>query len=210
MDLSNIDAITTEVIARVKKQMFPSFEVEASGRHIHLSEKDLTYLLGEDTKLTPIKNLSQPGQFVSQLRLTVLGPKGALHNVAVLGPTRSETQVELSLTDAQKIGIHAPIRLSGDINGTPGITIINGDRALTIDHGTIAARRHIHVKTADAKLLGVKDREIVQVKMNTKRPLIFDDVVIRIDDAFCTMMHIDYDEANACGFEKGTRATIVR
>ncbi|EJN93727.1 ethanolamine utilization phosphate acetyltransferase EutD [Streptococcus ratti] len=210
MDLSHMDAITNEVVARVKEQMLPSFEVEASGRHIHLSEKDLHTLLGEHAQLTPVKSLSQPGQFVSQVRLTVLGPKGALHNVAVLGPTRTETQVELSLTDAQNIGISAPIRLSGDIKGSPGITIINGGFAVTIDHGVIAARRHIHVKTADAKALGVTDREIVQVKIDAKRPLIFDDVVIRIDDNFCTMMHIDYDEANACGFKKGIRATIVR
>lgn len=210
MNLTNIDELTDKVVTMLKDRINPSFLVEASGRHIHLSEKDLRFLMGDHVNLAPVKFLSQPGQFVSQVRLTVLGPKGALHNVVVLGPTRSETQVELSLTDARQIGVNAPVRLSGDIDGTPGITILNGNRALTIERGVIVAKRHIHVKSSDADLFGVKNNDVVKVKIDGERPLIFDDVVIRVDDNFSTAMHIDFDEANACGFRKGIRGTIVK
>ncbi len=118
--------------------------------------------------------------------------------------------MELSLTDARQIGVNAPVRLSGDIDGTPGITILNGNRALTIDRGVIVAKRHIHVKSSDADLFGVKNNEVVKVKIDGERPLIFDDVVIRVDDNFSTAMHIDFDEANACGFRNGIRGTIVK
>lgn len=210
MNLNNIDEITDKVVTMLKDRITPSFLVESSGRHIHLSEKDMRFLMGDYFNLAPVKFLSQPGQFASQVRLTVLGPKGALHNVVVLGPTRNETQVELSLTDARKIGVKAPIRLSGDLENTPGITILNGHRALTIEKGVIIAKRHIHVKTSDAELFGVQHNDIVKVKVEGERPLVFDDVVVRVDDNFNTAMHIDFDEANACGFRNGIRGTIVK
>ncbi|MBG9979487.1 ethanolamine utilization phosphate acetyltransferase EutD [Facklamia lactis] len=202
--------IAEKVVDRVKERTEQTFEVEASGRHIHLSEEDLRTLCGENSKLIPVKYLSQPGQFVSQLRLTLVGSKGCLNNVVVLGPTRKNSQVEISLTDSNILGIKTPVRMSGDIEGTPGITIVNGSKSVTLEKGLIVAKRHIHVKTSDAERLGVKDQEIVKVKVMGQRPLIFDDVVVRINDNYSTFMHIDYDESNACGFSKGTQAYIVR
>ncbi|MGY4105493.1 ethanolamine utilization phosphate acetyltransferase EutD [Ignavigranum ruoffiae] len=210
MNVTNIENLAEKVVQRVKEKTGQTFEVEASGRHIHLSEEDLKTLCGENFELNPVKYLSQPGQFVSQLRLTIVGPKGHLNNVVVLGPVRKNSQVEVSLTDGNTLGLKAPIRMSGDIEGTPGITIVNGNKSITIQEGLIVAKRHIHVKTSDKEKLGVTNGEIVKVKVLGKRPLIFDDVVIRIDDDFATYMHIDFDEANACGSSKGTQAYIVR
>lgn len=207
MDLNNI---TNEVLKIVKKRMEKEIQVEASGRHIHLSEEHLKFLVGDSAELNPIKYLSQPGQFASQLRLTILGPKGALHNVVVLGPTREKTQVEISLTDSRHLGIAAPVRLSGDIKGSPGITLINGNKSITIEEGVIIAQRHIHVAEQDADFFGVLDGEKVQVKLKTERPLIFKDVKVRVSSKFQTAMHIDYDEANACGFRKGDTAIILK
>ena len=210
MKIQELDAIVDKVVDRIKEKNNQTFEVEASGRHIHLSDEDLKTLCGENYELTPIKFLSQPGQFVSQLRLTVIGPKGHFNNVVVLGPTRKKSQVEISLTDSNVLGIKPPVRMSGDIKGTPGITIVNGSKSVTLNEGLIAAKRHIHVKTSDAEKLGVTNQEIVKVKVMGQRPLVFDDVVIRVNDNFATYMHIDYDESNACGYSKGTQAYIVR
>lgn len=210
MNETLMERVTDKVIEKLKEKMSSFFMVEASGRHIHLSKEDLNYLLGEDAHLQPVKYLSQPGQYASQLRLTLLGPKGHLQNVIVLGPTRGETQIEISMTDANLLGIKAPVRSSGDIAGTPGITIINGDRSLTLDKGVIVAKRHIHVNTKDAQNMGVKDKDIVKVEVDGTRPLIFDDVLVRVSDDFNTAMHIDYDEANACGYKKGMSGRVVK
>lgn len=210
MNETLMERVTDKVIEKLKEKMSSFFMVEASGRHIHLSKEDLNYLLGEDAHLQPVKYLSQPGQYASQLRLTLLGPKGHLENVIVLGPTRGETQVEISMTDANLLGIKAPVRSSGDTVGTPGITIINGDRSLTLDKGVIVAKRHIHVNTKDAQNMGVKDKDIVKVEVDGTRPLIFDDVLVRVSDDFNTAMHIDYDEANACGYKKGMSGRVVK
>lgn len=203
-----VEDIIDEVIKRVKKETF--IEVEASGKHVHLCEEHINILFGRDYQLTKVKDLSQPGQYACKERVTITGPKGSLKNVIVLGPARKSTQVEVSLTDATVLGIKAPVKESGKIEDTPGITISTERATITVDKGVIVAKRHIHITPEDAEKFGVKDKEIIQAKVYGNRPLIFDDVVIRVSPDFRTYMHIDYDEANACGFTKGTLCRIVK
>lgn len=203
-----VEHIVAEVVTRVKKEAF--IEVEASGRHVHLCKEHIDLLFGKDYELTNIKDLSQPGQYACKERVTIIGPKGSLNNVIVLGPARKATQVEISLTDATVLGIKAPVKESGNIEGTPGITISTERASITVYEGVIVAKRHIHITPEDAEKFGVKDKEIVGAKIYGSRPLIFDDVVIRVSKDFRTFMHIDYDEANACGFTKGTLCRIVK
>lgn len=201
--------ITAKLIEEIKARIL--IEVEASGRHIHLSEADMIQLYGPNYSLTKVKDLSQPGQFVCKERLSVVGEKGTIHNVVVLGPQREETQLEISLTDAMVLGVkNPPIRLSGDITHSPGIKIKNGDREITISQGLIVAKRHIHMTPEDALKFGVIDGEIVKVKIFGSRPLIFDDTVIRVSPKFKTVVHIDYDEANACGYHNGVFGCILK
>lgn len=205
-----LDELVSEVAKRVQASLAPSFEIEASGRHVHLSQEHIDCLFGEGYQLNPTKYLSQPGQFAARERVTLVGKNGTLHNVIILGPARSQSQVEISLTDARSIGEKVPLRLSGDIAGTPGIMIMNGSKSVVLSEGLIIAKRHIHVNDKDAERLNVSDREVVKVRTCSERPLIFDDVVVRISPKFETFMHIDYDEANACGFTKGTQGIIVK
>lgn len=186
-----------------------TIEIEASGRHIHLSRAHVDALFGPGHRLTPVKKLSQPGQFACQERVTLIGPKGELKNVAVLGPERGESQVEISLTDAAALGITPPIRQSGDLSGTPGLSVRVGERIVTLDHGLIAAQRHIHMTPEDAARLGVADDQRVRLTTFTARPVVFHDVVVRVSPRFSTMVHLDYDEANACGFKRGDRGMIL-
>ena len=206
----SFENIIDKVIDRIQNELDSSFEVEASGRHVHLSRKELDALFGTGYELTKAKDLSQPGQYASKERLTVVGPKGAFHNVVILGPVRKESQVEISLTDCLQLGVKAPIRESGDIGGTPGIVLVNGDKSVSLEKGLIVAKRHVHMTPEDAEKMGVKNHDIVKVKVEGARPLIFDDVVIRVSPKFATYMHIDYDEANACGFSKGIRGRIIK
>lgn len=206
----SFENLIDKVIDRIQNELDGSFEVEASGRHVHLSRKELDALFGTGYELTKAKDLSQPGQYASKERLTVVGPKGAFHNVVILGPVRKESQVEVSLTDCLQLGVKAPIRESGDIEGTPGIVLVNGDKSVSLAKGLIVAKRHVHMTPEDAEKLGVKNHDIVKVKVEGARPLVFDDVVIRVSPKFATYMHIDYDEANACGFSKGIRGRIIK
>ncbi|MBF0777596.1 ethanolamine utilization phosphate acetyltransferase EutD [Streptococcus cuniculi] len=208
----SLDQLVDKIVEKIQDELESreSFEVEASGRHVHLSQKDLDTLFGHGYQLTKAKDLSQPGQYACQERLTVLGPKGSFHNVVILGPVRGESQVEVSLTDCLQLGTKAPIRESGDIEGTPGVILANGNKVVSLDKGLIVAKRHVHMTPEDAARAGVENHEIVQVKVEGERPLIFDDVVIRVSPKFATYMHIDYDEANACGFKKGTRGHIIK
>ncbi|WP_195971223.1 ethanolamine utilization phosphate acetyltransferase EutD [Clostridium thermobutyricum] len=203
-----LNSIVDEVVKRVKDEAF--IEVEASGRHVHLAEKDIEKLFGANYKLTKIKDLSQPGQFACKERVTIKGPKGSIKNVVVLGPARAETQVEVSLTDSLALGVKPPIKMSGELLDTPGITIESDKGVVNLDRGLIAAKRHIHVSKEDAKKFEVKDNDLVKVKVFGERPLIFDDVVIRVSEDYTTFMHIDYDEANACGFKSGTFARMIK
>ena len=202
-----LNEIVEEVITRVKKEAF--IEVEASGRHVHLSREDVDKLFGEGYTLTKLKDLSQPGQYACKERVTITGPKGSIKNVVVLGPCRNETQVEISLTDGSTLGLKAPIKQSGDLEGTLSIKISTQYGEVELDKGLMVAKRHIHMTPEDAIKFGVSNNESVKVKVLGKRPLIFDDVIVRVSKDYRTFMHIDYDEANACGFSKGTIALIV-
>ena len=199
----SVDTLAAEIVRLL------TIEMEASGRHIHLSRAHVDALFGVGYKLTPVKDLSQPGQFACKERVTLVGPKGELKNVVVLGPERGESQVEVSLTDAVALGITPPVRQSGDLKNTPGLTVRNGERMITLEHGLIAAMRHIHMTPEDAARWGVGDNQTVRLKTFTARPLVFDDVVVRVSPKFRTMVHLDYDEANACGFKKGDRGMIL-
>ena len=159
--------------------------------------------------LTPAKPLSQPGQFAAKERLTLVGPKGELQNVAILGPARKEGQVELSLTDARALGLTVPIRQSGDVKDSPGLTLVGPQGQVTLERGAIAAQRHIHLTPADAARFGVKDKQVVKLQTFTARPLVFDDVVVRVSPDFAPRVHLDYDEANACGFAPGDFGRII-
>ena len=182
-------------------------ELEASGRHVHVTKDQAMTLFGHP--LTPKRDLSQPGQYLANERLTVIGPKGEFANVAVLGPERKEAQVEVSLTDARTLGIQAPIRLSGNVQGTPGATLVGPKGTITIEHGVIAAQRHIHMTPEDAAQMGVKDKQVVRLQTFTDRPVIFDETVVRVSPDFRTYVHLDYDEANACGFQNGDLGRIL-
>jgi len=174
--------------------------VEISARHVHVSQADLETLFGKGYALTPKKDLSQPGQFACEERVTVVGPKKELKGVSILGPCRPATQVELSLTDARSIGVSAPIRESGDIAGSAGCKLVNPENGaeLELTEGVIAAKRHIHMTVADGEKYGITDKQIVSVKIPTEgRALVFDDVVARVSDSYALAMHIDTDEANA-------------
>ena len=176
--------------------------VETSARHIHLSEDDIKILFGDGYKLTPKRYLSQPGQFVCEEKLEIVGVKDTIKGVSVLGPSRSKTQIEISLTDARKIGMTVPIRESGDLNNTPGCKVVGPKGVCILDSGLIVAKRHIHMSLEDAKENSFKDGQIVCVKLNSKdRSGIFDDVVVRVSDKFRLAMHIDTDECNAMGLD---------
>lgn len=183
-------------------------EMEASGRHVHVTKQQAETLFGHP--LTPDRPLSQPGQWVAKERVTVVGPKGQFHNVAVLGPERKEGQVEISLTDGRSLGIHPPIRPSGSVEGSPGALLIGPCGEVTLHQGVIAAQRHIHITPQDARNFGVKDKQIVKLQTYTDRPLIFEDVLVRVSPDFATRVHLDYDEANACGYRNADLGRILQ
>ena len=176
--------------------------VETSARHVHLSEEHIKVLFGEGAALTVKKDLSQPGQFACEERVTVVGPKKSIPNVIILGPARPATQVEISLTDARTLGVTAPVRESGDVAGSGACKLVGPCGEVEIAEGVIAAKRHIHLTPADAEEFGVSDKEIVSVKIDSDgRTTIFGDVVVRVSPKFAAAMHIDTDESNAaCAF----------
>ena len=201
MDKEKLNALVGAVVGRV------FVPVEASGRHVHLTAEQAGTLFGHG--LTPGRPLSQPGQYLSQERLTVKGPKGEFRNVAVLGPERKEAQVEISLTDSKVLGVTPPIRPSGDVAGSPGVVLEGPCGTVELTQGVIAAQRHIHMTPEAAAHFGVKDKQIVALKAYTDRPLVFQDVLVRVSPDFDTYVHLDYDEANACGFSKGDLGRIL-
>lgn len=182
-------------------------ELEASGRHVHVTKAQAQVLFGHG--LTPKRPLSQPGQFLANERVTVKTPKGEFQNVAVLGPERGEAQVELSLTDGRALGLNLPIRPSGDVSGSPGLEIIGPMGSIKPEKGAIAAQRHIHMTPEDAAHFQVKDKQMVRLQVFTNRPLIFEDVLVRVSKDYATYVHLDYDEANACGFMPGDLGRIL-
>ena len=201
MDEQALQALADAVLGQI------FIELEASGRHVHITEAQAQTLFGHS--LTPKRPLSQPGQYLANERLTILGPKGEFQNVAVLGPARKEGQVEVSLTDGRILGIEPPIRLSGDTQNTPGISLLGPKGRVDLPRGLIAARRHIHLTPADAEKFGVIDGQVVKLQTFTCRPCVFDDVVVRVHKDFAAAVHLDYDEANACGFKNGDLGRIL-
>lgn len=191
--------------------MAKQFIVETSARHVHVTQQDLETLFGEGYQLTPKKYLSQPGQFASEERVDVVGPKNTLSRVSILGPVRPETQIELSLTDARSIGVTAPIRESGDVAGSGACKLVGPKGEVEVKEGVIAAKRHIHMTPEDAAEFGVKDKDIVSVKVETAgRALTFGDVVVRVSPKYALAMHIDTDESNAACAVNGTMGEIVK
>ena len=193
------------VVEKVLSNIF--VELEASGRHVHVTKQQAQALFGHG--LTEKRPLSQPGQFLANERVTVLGPKGRFENVAVLGPERKEGQVEISLTDGRILGINPPVRLSGHTEETPGATLLGPNGQVILEYGVIAAQRHIHMTPQDAQKFGVSDKQVVRLQTYTDRPVTFGDTVVRVSPDFATFVHLDYDEANACGFQNGDLGRIL-
>ena len=184
--------------------------VETSARHMHISDADLKVLFGENAVLSVKKELSQPGQYATNEKVEVVGPKGSMV-MSILGPTRKETQVEVALTDARKLGIAVPARESGDLEGTPGCKLVGPCGEVTIEKGVIAAKRHIHFNVEEAAEAGVVDKQIVSVKVDcgTGRSLTFGDVVVRVNPNYAGAMHIDTDESNAAGIAGTVYGEII-
>ena len=193
------------VVEKVLSNIF--VELEASGRHVHVTKEQAQTLFGHS--LTEKRPLSQPGQFLANERVTVLGPKGRFENVAVLGPERKDGQVEISLTDGRVLGLTPPVRLSGHAEQTPGATLLGPKGQVTLEQGVIAAQRHIHMTPQDAQKFGVMDKQVVRLQTYTARPVTFGDTVVRVSPDFATFVHLDYDEANACGFQNGDLGRIL-
>ena len=201
MEYQNLEALTQALMGRL------FVELEASGRHVHVTKEQAQILFGHP--LTPKRPLSQPGQYLANERVTVIGPKGEFQNVAVLGPERKEAQVEISLTDGRNLGITPPVRLSGDVTGSPGAVLAGERGRVQLQQGVIAAQRHIHLTPEDAQRFQVRDKQVVKLRTFTDRPVVFDDVAVRISPDFASFVHLDYDEANACGFRKGDLGRIL-
>lgn len=181
--------------------------IEASGRHVHVTKEQAMTLFGHG--LTPERPLSQPGQYLAKERVTIIGPKGEFQNVAVLGPERKEAQIEISLTDGKTLGISPPVHLSGNTAGTPGVTLAGVRGQAKVEQGVMAAQRHIHLSPEEARRFGVADKQVVRLQALTDRPVIFEDVVVRVHPDFRGAVHLDYDEANACGYRKGDFGRIL-
>ncbi len=205
------EELIKEITRRVKETLENSniIPIEASGRHIHLSKEHVEVLFGKGYELKKKKELSQLGQYQCEERVTLIGPKGVIENVAVLGPERGRTQVEISKTDARQLGINPPVRDSGDLDGSETIYIATTKAVIEAKESVIVAKRHIHMNSEDALRLKVKDKDIVNVRIKSDRPVIFEDVVIRVSNKYKLSMHIDFDEANASSFKNGMVGEII-
>ena len=196
-----LDALVEKVLSNIFVQL------EASGRHVHITKEQAHTLFGHP--LSAKRPLSQPGQYLANERVTVIGPKGEFKNVAVLGPERGQAQVEISLTDGKTLGVVPPVKPSGDIEGSPGAILEGPCGRVVIDQGVIAAQRHIHMTPEDAARFGVKDKQMVRLQSFTDRPVVFEDMLVRVSPDFATYVHLDYDEANACGYKAGDLGRIL-
>ncbi len=201
--------LVTRLVIEELEKFQRSVPIGVSNRHIHLDRADMDALFGQGSELTFKKELGQPGQYASEETVTLHGPKGELGRVRVLGPLRSESQMEISVTDGFALGVRPPIRESGKIAGTPGLTIIGPKGTIEKETGTIAALRHIHLDPETARRIGVKDKQMVKVEIRGLRGGILHNVLIRVSEQFAPEMHIDVDEANAMGVKNGDRAYII-
>lgn len=213
--MGKYDALVELLLEVVKeggelKKDLSSIPVGISNRHIHLSQTDLNILFGTGYQLTKIKDLSQPMQYACKETLTIGGPKGAIENVRILGPARSETQVEILQADCFKLGINAPVRMSGDLQGTPGITLIGPKGSILLSKGIIIAQRHIHMTLEDAKRLGVTDGEQVTIQIEGSRGGTYSNVAIRANNTSALECHIDTEEANAMNLVSTSKITIIK
>ncbi|SKC79371.1 phosphate propanoyltransferase [Maledivibacter halophilus] len=184
--------------------------VGLSNRHIHLSKEDIETLFGKGYELTNFKDLSQPGQYACEEKVDIVGPKGTLKGVRVLGPARGKTQIEISMSDGFVLGVKAPVRDSGDLAGSPGAKIVGPKGEVEIEEGIIVAARHIHMHTTDGERFGVKDKDIVKVPVEGKRGLIFDNVLVRVSPNYALEFHIDLEEGNAAGLKNGNMVEIIK
>ena len=209
IDKESIRQLVRQVVENSLKAPAKEIPIAASNRHIHLSPEHVERLFGRGYMLNKQKDLSQPNQFAAKETVTLIGPKGKIPNVRVLGPARGATQVEISLFDGFTLGVKPPIRNSGDIKGSASITIQGPRGQVTIPEGLICAARHIHMHTSDAERFGVSDGDLVQVKVNGERGVIFSNVLIRVSKRYKLEMHIDLDEANAANLENGQLGEII-
>lgn len=217
MDLTTTDNaslvafVTKLVMDELAKYEKPSRQVKVgvSNRHIHLDRTAMDVLFGKDSELHPKKELGQPGQYAAEETVTLKGPRGELKRVRVLGPLRAQTQVEISVTDGFAVGVKPPVRESGQLEGTPGIEVIGPRGSVVLDEGVIVALRHIHMHTSDAERFGVKNGQIVQVKVGGDRGGVLDNVVVRVSPKFALEMHIDVDEANGLGIATGDFVEVL-
>lgn len=208
-DQATQEKIIKEVLTRLLVfEEQPYVPIGISNRHIHLSQQDLETLFGKGYQLTKMKELMQPGQFAAEETVTIVGPKGEIKNVRILGPVRKNTQVEVSLTDGYKLGVRAPIRESGRTVGTPGILLKGPIGDVELKEGVIGALRHIHVPPEFARKFQLKDKDMVEVEVGRERKTIFSNVLIRVSDKYKLEMHVDTDEANAAGISNGELGKI--
>lgn len=207
MQESLINEIVKKVMETIRNKR--SIPVEASARHVHLSKEHMEKLFGKDYKMSKKKDLSQPRQFQYQERVTLIGPKGVLKGVAILGPARNKTQVEVSKTDAKALGVNPPVRESGKLDGSGSIYIATKKSVVHAEEAVIVARRHIHMTTEDSKGFEVSDKQLVSVRISGERPVVLEDVVVRVNDNYKLSMHIDFDEANAAGHKDGVIGEIM-
>jgi acetate kinase len=198
----------SSVVRALEAQKRQPFLVEVSAHHIHLTQEHVEALFGKGHQLTKHADLSQPGQYACKEQLAVVGPKGRIERVRVLGPARKYTQIEIAMTEQFKLGVHPPIRESGDIAGTPGCTLESPTGSVKVDRGVICALRHIHMTPEDALRYGVRDKSVVRVRLEGDRELVFGDVLVRVDPNFALAMHIDTDEANAANVKTGAQGCI--
>jgi len=209
--LTNCDIIYDKFVGNIKEiKMSYKVEVGISNKHLHLSDADLAKLFGAGHKLTVKKTLKQPGQFAAEEVVDVVGPKGTLKGIRVLGPTRKESQVELAMTDARQIGLTLPIRESGQLDGSPGVKLIGPAGEIELSKGAIIALRHIHLSPSQAIEAGVKDKDWVEVKTSSERSVTFQHVLIRSGDAHTNEFHVDTDEGNAAGIKNGDLVEIIK
>jgi putative phosphotransacetylase len=191
----------------MEKKMLP---VGLSNRHIHVSQADLDVLFGQGYELKKFKDLSQPGQYAAEEKVDIVGTKGTLKGVRILGPVRKETQIEISLADGFVLGVNPPVRDSGDLIDSPGAKVVGPMGEVIIEKGVIAASRHIHMHTSDAENFGVVDKEVVSVKVEGKRGLVFDNVLVRVNKEYALEMHVDVEEGNSAGLKNGTMVELIK
>lgn len=205
-----LETVQGNQAAEVVKVDTNEIPVGVSNRHVHLSQADLNKLFGEGYQLTKMKDLSQPGQYACKETLTICGPKGAIEKVRILGPVRSKTQVEVLVGDSFKLGVVSQIRISGDLQGTPGITLIGPKGSTQTTEGLVVAQRHIHMRPEDALNLGVVDGQVVSIQVNGPRGGIYNNVAVRANNASSLECHIDTEEANAMNLNSVSKITIVK